>query len=537
MGGLTLQLAKRRTNTGKKGKAPVDDSLREINVRPRRRFVFGRHLAFAIDDSSVQMAVVSHYGRAKRIRDVRKVSIPPELIGVPAQSDFIANTVENYIDTFGRLGSKVSLAISGKETVLRTFLTPMMKKRQLATAVHFEAKKQIPFALEDCIYDYRTVTKIIGAGKIRFKVTLHAATRRLVDENLEPFRQRKITVSWAYHSQEAIGQCLRHLSDYNVDKHYTLINIDHDHSEISFYRGSLLEFYHVATIGSSILGKRSGQEHFENFAQLLATEIQTSLDYYAGQYQRSTSDKVFVYGDLAYNNALFQMLKRHTGFEFERFPAEKLNFVSTDKYSFARALPVCLPALASSVCDVNLANLLPAEDRLRLLIRKIHSTAQVGLAILLLVLTIGWGVLKAKTTIAEHKLVDFNQQVESFKNSPAYHTYNQLMRQIASDRAYIDKVKELPSYLSLNLKELSLLTPPTIRLFHLAYQTGNTDRNFTIQGVATSKDIPPEIIVAEYVETLNSSPFFEKVTLSKHVKRKVRTGFEIEFQIEMWGIV
>jgi Tfp pilus assembly PilM family ATPase len=537
MGGLTSQLAKRRAITGKKGKAPADDSLREIDVRPRRWFTFGRRLAFAIDDSSVQMAAVAHFGRKKRIRDVRKVYIPPELIGIPARSDFIANTVENYIDTFGSIGSRISIALSGKETVLRTFLTPVMKKRELASAVRFEAKKQIPFALEDCIYDFQPAAKIVGAGQVRFKVALHAATRRLVEENLEPFRQRKITVSCAYHSQEVIGQTLRHLSDYNAGRHYTLINIDHNHSEISFYRGSLLEFFHVTTIGASILGKRSGQEHFENFAQLLATEIQTSLDYYAGQYQRSTPDKVFIYGDLAYSSELLQMLNRYTGFEFERFPAEKLNFVSTDECPFAQALPVCLPALASSVCDVNLANLLPAEDRLRLLTKRIHSAAQLGLTILLLVLAVGWGILKAKTVIAEHTLVDLNHQVESFKNSPAYNTYNQLMRQIARDRAAIDKVKELPSYLSLNLKELSLLTPPSIRLFHLAYQTGNPDRNFSIQGVATSKEIPPEIIVAEYVETLNSSPFFEKVTLSRHVKRHTANGFEIEFQIDLWGIV
>ncbi len=537
MGGLTAQLARQKAVRGKKGKVPADDSLREIDIRPRRWFTFGRHLAFAIDDSSVQMAAASHFGRRKRIRDVRKINIPPELIGLPARSDFIANTVENYIDTFGSLGSRISIALSGKETVLRTFLTPVMKKQQLASAVRFEAQKQIPFALEDCIYDFQPAAKIVGAGQVRFKVALHAATRRLVEENLEPFRQRKITVSWAYHSQEVIGQTLRHLSDYHADRHYTLINIDRNHSEISFYRGSLLEFFHVTTIGASVLGKRSGQEYFENFAQLMATEIQTSLDYYAGQYQRSTPDKVFVCGDLAHSSELIQMLNKYTGFEFERFPAEKLNFVSTDKCPFAQALPVCLPALASSVCDVNLANLLPAEDRLRQLTRRIHSAAQFGLTILLLVLAVGWGVLKAKAIIAEHTLVDLNQQVESFKNSPAYHTYNQLMRQIASDRAEIDKVKELPSYLSLNLKELSLLTPPSIRLFHLAYQTGDPERNFTLQAVATSTDIPPEIIVAEYVETLNSSPFFEKVTLSRHVKRQTATGFEIEFQIDLWGIV
>jgi hypothetical protein len=82
-----------------------------------------------------------------------------------------------------------------------------------------------------------------------------------------------------------------------------------------------------------------------------------------------------------------------------------------------------------------------------------------------------------------------------------------------------------------------LLTPSTIRLFNLAYEPEKSGEIFTIQGVVTSKEIPPEVLLAEYVEDLNGSPFYENVTLMKYVKRRVADAFEIEFQIDMKGIV
>jgi len=537
MRALISQPEKSNAPRGKKTRDSRQEELREIGINPKRGFPFGRHLSFSIDDGSVQMATVSHVGRKKRIRDVRKVYIPNALIGTPGRDDFVANAIDDFVNEFCCRGAQVSIAVSGKETALRTFLTPILKKRELVSAIQFEARKQIPFPLEDCIYDFRPTYKVVGAGQARFKIALQAATRRLIKQHLEPFRQRKIAISHVYHSQDVIGQLLRYLPGFNEDNNYTLMNIERNHSEISFYRGASLEFFHISAVGSSALRKQDDKSNFESFAQMLAVEIQTSLDYYAGQYPRSTPNRIFVYGDLAYSTELLQLLNGHTGFGFERFPVEELDFIPKGECPYTEALPVCLPALASSVCDVRLANLLPAEDKVKQAKRKAHTLAQVFLILLTLLLAAGWAIVKAKTIIAENNLISLNKQVDSFKSSDAYHTYNVLKRQIAGDRTYIEKVKESPSYLSLNLKELSLVTPRSIRLFHLAYQADESDKNLTLQGIVTSGEMPPEIILAEYVENLNFSPLFENVSLTKHVKRRRGDVFEIEFEIGMRGIV
>ena len=140
------------------------------------------------------------------------------------------------------------------------------------------------------------------------------------------------------------------------------------------------------------------------------------------------------------------------------------------------------------------------------------------------------------TNIAKHQLEDINYSINKFKNSEAYHTYNNLKKQILNSRSYLKKTEKEPSYLSYNLKELSNLTPNQIKLIHFNFNPSKSNQNILIQGVVTSLTIPPEIILAEYTETLASSPLFDNVHIIKHVKKNKEEKFFIEFVINMQGV-
>jgi hypothetical protein len=55
--------------------------------------------------------------------------------------------------------------------------------------------------------------------------------------------------------------------------------------------------------------------------------------------------------------------------------------------------------------------------------------------------------------------------------------------------------------------------------------------------VVNARDVPPEVVLAEYVETLNHSPLFENVTVDRHYKNKTKNGFEMDFQLSLKGKV
>ena len=134
-------------------------------------------------------------------------------------------------------------------------------------------------------------------------------------------------------------------------------------------------------------------------------------------------------------------------------------------------------------------------------------------------------------------MVRLDHQVQAFQASPGYHTYNILKRRLATDQLYLDQIKEAPSTLNLDLKELSILTPAPIQLTLLEYNPADTVNNMALTGIVRSNKIPPEVILAEYIETLNASPFFNNVTIARHVKRAVNNGFTIDFHLLLQGLV
>ena len=62
-------------------------------------------------------------------------------------------------------------------------------------------------------------------------------------------------------------------------------------------------------------------------------------------------------------------------------------------------------------------------------------------------------------------------------------------------------------------------------------------RNLTLQGLVISDNIPPEVILAEYAETLASSPFYDDVSVVRHIKKSEDDKFIIEFAINLKGII
>jgi hypothetical protein len=270
----------------------------------------------------------------------------------------------------------------------------------------------------------------------------------------------------------------------------------------------------------------------------LAAEIQTAIDFYTGRYSRSVSNRVFVYGDLAYGEDVIQGLKSGSGYSFERFPISKLKFLSEgNRRKFELDIPVSLPAFAAASCPAGMADVLPKELKRLHKAHRIGNHAKAALATLCLSLVVSWGLFHQAVEIKQRELSGLDAQVNEFVNSEAYKTYNILKRQIAIDQTYLAAAIETPTFLSLNLKELTTLTPQEVRLIHLQFRPADPGSNMILEGNVYSDKIPPEIILAEFIENLASSPLFKDVEIIRHLKRDAKRGFEIDFSIKCRGLI
>ncbi len=507
------------------------------SLRTAKTLFPGRHISCMFDEYSIQLATVLQIGSQRRLLDVQKTYLPSSLENPEKRLAFITNCIEGYYKDFSNSFTSTSICLSGSETAFRTIELPLLSNKELRSAIKFEVSKHIPFPTDQSEFDYRVVQRFDKPGAERLRISVLAATNRLISESMQPFDQLGITVSAIYHTQDVVGQLLVDIPDFSPTEHYALINVGRERTEISYYEGSQLGFTHIANLGSSFISKRSDPTVLEYFGESLAAEIQNSLDFYAGQFSSHFTNKIFVYGDLAYADEIIELLSDRFGFSFSRFPADKLNLTKSKDSDFDFVLPVSLPSVAAASCRTKLANLLPQKNKQILHDQIINRSCIASTAIIFLLLFIGWNLMQKDINGTEHQLHLLTQTTERYEQSDAYKAYYRLKNQINAEQSYLEQVETTPSFMSENLKELSHLTNGNIRLVGFDYNALTEGQNLQLLGIVRGNETPPEIILAEYIETLQQSPFYENVTVVRHRKKKVNGRFEIEFQLSARGIV
>jgi len=511
---------------------PVAVPIRSRPIKPRKRLPLGRQLAFCIDDDGVQMAAASHGLGGTVLHAAQKVYLAASARAEKPRRDFIARAIQDFISEYGGQRADVAITLSGRGTAFRSIVLPELRKRELTAAVGFEAKRQIPFPSEESRYGFRPVERISQGKDRRLGISLCAATHEAVDLAMAPVLAAGAQIQRVYFSADLLGQLLGRLTDFDANGHYALIDVQVNCTEISFYRGSELVFYHINSVGSSFLQDRLGPTVFEYFAESLATEIQNSLDFYSGQFAAPQVNAVYIYGDLAYTEELMHFLADRFGLNFLRFPVEQLNLSG-----LAGALPdsaaVCLPAIAACCNRAQLANLLPENHRLRLRRRRMDRFALAALIAAAALAAGHWIQSSVSLQVTEKHLAELQGQVQSLRQSDAYRTYEQLKRQIEGNRLFISKSQVPESFFGLYLKDLSRLTPSPVQVYYLEHHNQPTGRNLLLSGVIRTESTPPEVVLAEFVENLSASSLFDSVLIERHGKRRQPGGFELDFHLSM----
>jgi len=504
--------------------------------RARRHLHFGRTISILIGESGIQLAAAKNGPFGSKIVACDKIYLPSD-IDEESRRNFIASEINSFIEHNKCINTRFLLGVAGSETTFRKLTLPALPRGEISRAVYWEANKRIPFGLESSCYGYYLDPIDKDESDRGYKVSLIAVPRSNIEQKLELLRPLGITVSEVWHEQEAIGLMLPRLRNFDKEKTYALINIQKDGSMISYYRGSHLEFTHSNTIGTESLTARSQIPMTrDDFIERLGSEIQNSLDFYAGQFSSNFSSDLFLYGDLSYGDEITERLSEIIGLKFNRFPVDywQKGDVSTE---LTRQIPVSLGAVALALADRDLIDFLPPELLEKRAAQRFYRTAIPALVVIAALLGLFWGSLKMENGVRENRLHATQEQIERFKNSESYLAYSRIKRQLAADRVFLEKLQKEPTHLFFNLQELSRIVPKKIRLEQYDLLPGVKKASLTIAGKATSFDPPPEIILAEFVAELEGSPFYTNVHLSRHTKRNYRGEFVIEFQVEMDAVI
>lgn len=122
----------------------------------------------------------------------------PKLLTQPEADapQLIKEALEQFLSRNSLKGDKVAISVSGESGLARYFKPPPVDVKKIADIVKYEAKQQIPFALEDVIWDYQRLPggQEVDGFALDTEIGLFAMKREQVSKSLAPYDVADIDV-------------------------------------------------------------------------------------------------------------------------------------------------------------------------------------------------------------------------------------------------------------------------------------------------------------------------------------------------------
>ncbi|MBN1913913.1 MAG: pilus assembly protein PilM [Candidatus Omnitrophica bacterium] len=467
---------------------------------------------------------------SKNYQLINSISIPQSEISsgilseekVPAQLKII-NLLKEEFRSKKIEAKEATICLSGKDLIIRSFEVPILPRQELEGAVNFEARKYIPFKVEEIIFDFQyKLDKTIK----KYHILFVGIKKDVLDKYDNILKGLDLKVSAAEYSAFSVLKMLR-LSDLKDKGIVANVYVDiAENDEVSFV---VLEdgfplFSRDITLFSETK-KEDADIVIDSSAALLEKlkrEIRISLDYY---------DRIFPLKNI---NNLFFIASRDSRMNLEEFIKNMgfgVQFVNFEKFTtkyIGKNIPYSLSFIKgycsslSKVATPVKIDLLLAKERI---LRKSTPGSKVqafltgefrqylfslGAGLLLWFLIFLFGIYRTVPLQKRLKAASENKPqvsiapIEGDYNllSGAYNNYGSRIRAIR------DVLKE-QLYVSDLLGSIPAILPEDIWLMEFSFQRRDAHADLVLRGVSYAGDSNKELeIINIFISGLKADPVF-----------------------------
>ncbi|MBX9788001.1 MAG: type IV pilus assembly protein PilM [Pirellulales bacterium] len=124
----------------------------------------------------------------------------PKILSQPEANpeELIAEAIKTFLSRNSVRGDRVAISVSGQSGLARFIKLPPVESKKIPDIVKYEAKQQIPFGLEDVVWDYQQMAggSVEEGFALETEVGLFAMKREQVFRALAPFTEAGIEVDY-----------------------------------------------------------------------------------------------------------------------------------------------------------------------------------------------------------------------------------------------------------------------------------------------------------------------------------------------------
>ncbi|HEY2882581.1 MAG TPA: type IV pilus assembly protein PilM [Pirellulales bacterium] len=360
----------------------------------------------------------------------------PKMLGQPDANP--AELMKEALDTFlsrnSVKGDKVAISVSGQSGLSRFIKLPPVETKKIPDIVKYEAKQQIPFQLEDVVWDYQQMAggSVEEGFALEAEVGLFAMKRDQVARALRPYIEAGIEVDFVQLTPVALYNFMTFdqmpeippadqydpespppsviamslgadMSDLVVSNGYKVwqrtVNLGGNHFTKALTKQMKLTFAKAEHLKRNAMKAEDPKAVFQAmrpvFGELLG-EVQRSLSFFQNLERSATLGRVLALGNAMKLRGLHKYLAQNLGLEVAEIdsykkltgpavtasPAFKENMLS-----FAVCYGLCVQGLGMGRLSTNL---LPGEIKKDRMIRAKKPWAVAAVAILMLACTVGF---------------------------------------------------------------------------------------------------------------------------------------------------
>lgn len=377
----------------------------------------------------------------------------PKILSQPDSDpeELIKDALEEFLSRNDVLGDRVAISVSGQAGLSRFFKPPPVEIKTLPDIVKYEVKQQIPFPIEDVIWDWQQLGGVVVEGRaIDAEVGLFAMKREAVYRALRPFDDIGVEIDIVQLSPLSIFNVvcfdqIKNLPDPelfdpdNPPPSVVVLSMGTDTTDLIVTNGIKLWLRNIPIGGNHFTKQLSREmkltqakaEHLKKNARVsenpkaifkamrpvfndLVNEVQRSLTYFQSIEKTADLSEIILLGNAAKLPGLRQFLNKQLDIDIAKISEfNKLNggdvttqpTFSNNLLSFAPCYGLCIQGLKESRIDTNL---LPQEIVVERIIRAKKPWVLASVGLLTFGLLLGYFSIANAWWSSNEKFVDAN---------------------------------------------------------------------------------------------------------------------------------
>lgn len=474
---------------------------------------FGPKEIYVVDSKGRKPAKVCQIPQVAAAAGELEEAAPSEAKMIELVALFKDELRRNKIDA-----REATLCLSGQDLIIRTFEVPQMPREELTSAISFEAKKYIPFKIEDMISDYQVMSDKISRTNL---ILFMGIKRDTFERYISLLSQLNLKASDIEYSAFSVFRALN-ICKLSTDGIMGIITADLSREdEVNFVvmENGFPLFSRDIVLGGAVQEADKGAGMA---LEKLKTEIRISLDYYNRKFPTKNIKRMYLVCNEEHRLDIETFITQIG--PFVQFVDITRNIEGAPPFALSFIKGFCA-SLSGTIKTSIKTNLLAAKDRVVAVKEKAAPAVEAaplfeGVKINAKVVLLGLAICIASFVLGTSRLQPVKNEINEIKNSrPSVSTvdpdapYNDLTSKEAEFKNKLQALSDLIKkqvFLTMPLNAIPRATPDGVWLSRLAFIKSESNKpELSLEGVSYLNDSEAEFqAVNKFVQNLRENRDF-----------------------------